>query len=239
MTSYIFLSPNQKTLVDKILYDYLNQWLWYYNGYYAYRNDNTISYMHTKIFQLYHPSYAGKVDHENRIKLDNRYENLRPATDVQSASNKSKPINNTSGFKGVVWDKERHKWLVSIGVNNKLIFLGRYEDILEAAKAYDRAAIYYHGEFACLNMLEYMSDYLSSPYINTVKINCKGENNNQASITEKDVLYILTEFHKGKSQKQLVIETGLSIAQINKIINRKVWKHIKYNPYEQLLPGEP
>jgi hypothetical protein len=54
------------------------------------------------------PAYD--VDHVNRNKLDNRWENLRPATRAQNTANTSKQSNNTSGFKGVSYYKSRGKW---------------------------------------------------------------------------------------------------------------------------------
>jgi hypothetical protein len=60
-------------------------------------------------------------------------------------------INNTSGFKGVYWNKQNAKWTALIRLNNKKIHIGNYIDIKDAAKAYNEAAIKFHGEFAKLN----------------------------------------------------------------------------------------
>ena len=87
------------------------------------------------------------VDHINHNGLDNRKANLRPATSAQNTYNRKK----RSGYKGVSFDKNRGLWRASIACCGKREFLGHFGDKREAAKAYDRAAIQYHGQFASLN----------------------------------------------------------------------------------------
>jgi len=89
-------------------------------------------------------------DHINRNKLDNRRENLRVATNSQNTANASRSKSNTSGYKGVTWDKNRGKWIAQIKVDGKHKHLGRYETSKEAYTAYCNAAVEYFGEFACL-----------------------------------------------------------------------------------------
>lgn len=229
----ILLTQNQKTIVDEFLYNWLNQWLWYYNTPYACRvNDISVKiYMHKEIFQLYHPSYIGEVDHENRKTLDNRYENLRSASDTQQGANQNIRVDNTSNFRGVFWSKELNKWVAQITHENNQIYLGVFNKIIEAAKEYDKAAIYYHKEFANLNFKTLMYEYIIDPYSPKLKGHTKGEESNLSSITEKIVLYILNEHYKGKSRKELAIENNLSRQQVDNIINRKNWRHVKWNPF--------
>lgn len=61
------------------------------------------------------------------------------------------PSHNTSGYRGVCYDKNRHKWMASIRVNRRNIYLGRFDDPQEAAKAYDEAARQHFGRGAFLN----------------------------------------------------------------------------------------
>jgi formate-dependent nitrite reductase cytochrome c552 subunit len=91
------------------------------------------------------------TDHKNNNPLDNRRENLRICTNSQNQMNTKVQINNTSGFKGVVWNKIAKKWVAQIKLNNKLKNLGYYINIKDAARAYNAAAIKLHGEFAKLN----------------------------------------------------------------------------------------
>jgi hypothetical protein len=87
------------------------------------------------------------VDHINHDKLDNRKSNLRLCNQSENMANQIKRISNTSGYKGVYWSTEKNKWYVKIGVKNKNIHIGYYENfedaIIERIKAEDE----YHGDF--------------------------------------------------------------------------------------------
>lgn len=89
-----------------------------------------------------------QIDHINLDKKDNRIANLRLATNAQNHANKPLQSNNTSGVKGVVWDKARSKWIAQIKVGGKNIHCGRYVDFDEACAVRAEAMQQYHGEFA-------------------------------------------------------------------------------------------
>ena len=91
------------------------------------------------------------VDHINGNTLDNRRANLRLSTVAENSRNRGKTKTNTSGFKGVFRNKNDGSWYSIITVDRKGVFLGRFQDKIEAAHAYDRGALWYHGEFANLN----------------------------------------------------------------------------------------
>lgn len=95
------------------------------------------------------------VDHINTNGLDNRRENLRPATRSQNNANARGHANGTSPYKGVSWKTRRGIWVAQIGVagipKKKTHHLGCFEDPTEAARAYDSAALALYGEFARLN----------------------------------------------------------------------------------------
>jgi len=92
------------------------------------------------------------VDHINRDGLDNRKANLRPATDAQNAYNRKKRSgSNRSRYKGLRWDRRCQKWRAEICADRTRMGLGLFENEIEAAKAYDKAARQHHGEFASLN----------------------------------------------------------------------------------------
>jgi len=89
------------------------------------------------------------IDHINHIKDDNRWSNLRDATNSQNNSNRVKQKNNTSGYKGVRWHKQHKKWRAEIKYMNKCIHIGCYTTPQEAAEAYKKKAIELFGEFSC------------------------------------------------------------------------------------------
>lgn len=84
------------------------------------------------------------VDHKNRIRTDNRIDNLRPATRSENSHNAGISSANWSGFTGVAWDKSRCLWLASIKANGKQHHLGRFPTRVEASEAYQAAKLIYH-----------------------------------------------------------------------------------------------
>jgi hypothetical protein len=106
-------------------------------------------YMHRELIDV---ADGLLVDHVNQDSMDNRRANLRGATRAQNIRNRKKFANSSgSKYKGLYWRKKTRKWEVKITFEGKKIHLGTFCDEIEAAKAYDRAAIKYHGEFASLN----------------------------------------------------------------------------------------
>lgn len=87
------------------------------------------------------------IDHQNTIRSDNKWKNLRLATRSQNNANGCRPRNNLSGFKGVSWDSRKAKWRAYIVKDGKQHFLGYFDDVLLAAAAYGSAAHRMYGEF--------------------------------------------------------------------------------------------
>jgi hypothetical protein len=90
-----------------------------------------------------------QIDHINRERSDDRISNLRLATSGQNKANNGMYRNNTSGFKGVYFDKERGHWRAKTKVNGKRMWLGRFATREEAYAAYCNAVKNEYGEFAC------------------------------------------------------------------------------------------
>jgi len=91
------------------------------------------------------------VDHINGDGLDNRRSNLRPASIATNNRNARLRRDNTSGFKGVAWDRKGSSWRAYIRLDGRRHHLGFFATAKDAAFAYDRAAIDLHGEFGRLN----------------------------------------------------------------------------------------
>ncbi len=94
------------------------------------------------------------IDHINGCGLDNRRANLRLATVAQNAWN-TKKRNPRSGYKGVWFARDKGMWRASIVCNRRRKHLGYFKDKIEAAQAYDKAAIELHKQFARLNFPGY------------------------------------------------------------------------------------
>jgi hypothetical protein len=89
-----------------------------------------------------------EIDHINRVKSDNRWKNLRPATQVENARNRNKQIDNTSGFRGVFRAvRKTVRWHAKIRINGTLIHLGAFGTPEEASAAYSAAAVKYWGKW--------------------------------------------------------------------------------------------
>lgn len=95
------------------------------------------------LFYGYEP--AGLLDHINRDRSDNRIQNLRLASASENQRNSGISNNNTSGIKGVSWDKNRSRWQAYL--NNKP--LGRFKNLAEAGACVRAAREKAHGVFSC------------------------------------------------------------------------------------------
>ena len=97
------------------------------------------------------------VDHKHGsdTKFDNRRSNLRIGSKAENMRNTKKPITNTSGYKGVYWNKSRELWVaqISCGINpkngkKKCYYLGSYENIEDAIAARKAGEEKYFGEWS-------------------------------------------------------------------------------------------
>lgn len=140
-----------KFLFDLEDYDLIKQYKWFK------KNDGIYSYIFTidngKTIRLHRlimnclDNNKVDVDHINHDVLDNRKSNLRICEHYKNIISSKTYINNTSGRKGVYWDKSRNKWMVQITVNKKTYHLGRYDNFEDAVKIRLEAEQKYHKDF--------------------------------------------------------------------------------------------
>lgn len=94
------------------------------------------------------------VDHINHDVSDNRKCNLRIVDAYLNSLNSKTPTNNTSGYKGVGFSKQKNKWEAKISVKGKLIHLGFYTNIEDAIMARKEGENKYHREYSYDNSME-------------------------------------------------------------------------------------
>lgn len=87
-----------------------------------------------------HGKWPRLIDHINGRRDDNRIDNLRECTASENSTNRLRWPRNSSGLRGVHWDKRALKWVAAIKFNGRYKFLGHFEDPIEAAEAYQREA---------------------------------------------------------------------------------------------------
>ena len=120
----------------------------YANGYLSVKIQGKPYSLHRIIFMMFYGFFPKAVDHIDGNKLNNKIENLREADFITNGYNRKLGINNTSGYKNVVWSKKLKKWRVTFMVEKKFKDLGYFEDLELAALVAQEARNKYHKNFA-------------------------------------------------------------------------------------------
>ncbi|CAN7358234.1 AP2/ERF family transcription factor [Paenibacillus sp. LjRoot56] len=150
------LGKGEICLVDDEDYEWLSKYRWNKSQYgYGYRLGDRSKGEQWKILihrEIMNAKKGHVIDHKNGNPLDNRRSNLRFCTQGENLRN-SCGRGGSSGYKGVFLNKSSRNssWRALIRMDGKSIHLGCFKTKEEAARAYNEAAIKYHGEFARLN----------------------------------------------------------------------------------------
>jgi len=108
-------------------------------------------YLEHRVIWIYFNGLIPKnlfIDHINQNKNDNRIENLRLCTRSENQYNRGAYKNNTSGIKGVSYNKALKKYSSQMRINDVKTHLGYFDTIELAKEAYDLKAIEVQGQFA-------------------------------------------------------------------------------------------
>lgn len=149
-TAIVPLTRGKAAIIDAEDIERVSRYAWQclQNGY-AY--NRTAGYLHRYLIE---PSPGMEVDHIDGDRLNNRRStNLRTCTVAENRRNR-RPYPSNPRHKGTCLHKASGLWFASIKVDGERKSLGYFKDRGEAAKAYDQAAIKYHGEFAHPNHIK-------------------------------------------------------------------------------------
>jgi hypothetical protein len=156
----VIIIEKYKVLIDDEDYNKIKVYKWYINkdkknNRYTvratlYKKLSKYNYKHKSIYihSLIMNAKKGEVvDHKNHNTLDNRKCNLRICTNQQNIFNQKLNKRNTSGYKGVSFNKSAKKWKAKVCYNYKDYYLGLFSNILDAKKAYEIKAKELFKEF--------------------------------------------------------------------------------------------
>jgi hypothetical protein len=110
---------------------------------------NRIAYLEHRLIWAWHGNEAVDcLDHINGNCLDNRIENLRPATQHENMRNSRRRKDNKSGVKGVCWSDSHNGWRVVIASNKKQTHVGYFKCLDAAREAATNFRLSNHKQFA-------------------------------------------------------------------------------------------
>lgn len=113
------------------------------HGYLTFSLDKKKVKVHRYLYEKYHGITLNpdiELNHINRIRTDNRIDNLEISNRPHNCQNQGKQKNNTSGFKGVSYNKKNKKWKAYININGKQKHLGYFSTAELAYEAYKSKA---------------------------------------------------------------------------------------------------
>lgn len=135
-------------------------------GYWRIKIDQSTYYAH-RLAWLYQHGYLPEnpLDHIDRNKVNNSINNLREVSVQCNIRNVGNKVTNTSGVRGVCWNKWENKWMAAIKVRGTSFHLGYHHCLLEAAC----------HRLAAEQAEDWAGCYNSSPAYQYVNANIKGD----------------------------------------------------------------
>jgi hypothetical protein len=154
MVSGIYVEiANQQILIDLKDYEMVTSRRWHKDGYGYVKT--VIDGKAVALHKIINQTPDGFItDHINGKKWDNRRSNLRSVTHQQNAWNRGANPSNGTGLIGVAKSKKGYRFRANIRVDGKNIKLGSYKHPIDAAIAYNEAAVKYRGQYARLNNID-------------------------------------------------------------------------------------
>jgi hypothetical protein len=165
----VCLTQNKKAIIDASDYKKICKHKWFASycshteSFYAVTNINKEGGIQTRLYMarlILEADSNTIVDHINHDTLDNRRCNLRACTLSENARNRIHQ-GGSSKYKGVFWKKANGKWCAQISEGGRKIYLGLYNNEIEAALAYDNRAKADFGRYALLNKEYFPEDFLN------------------------------------------------------------------------------
>lgn len=152
----IELTQGQFAFVSDIDYEWLSEYKWHLIRcrkilYAARENGRGKIYMHRQILGVKDRNIL--VDHKDRCGLNNQRHNIRLANRFQNGANKTHDSGGTSKYHGVSWYEPYKKWRVRVRNMGTDTFVGYFKNEIDAALAYNNAALIIHPEFASINKI--------------------------------------------------------------------------------------
>lgn len=153
---FLFNRPDKFFIVDDEDYELMSRFKWNWSAGPKQGSPGFVSAVTTpaKMILGKHIAEQGlQIDHMDGDVLNCQKDNLRPCTRQENQRNSRSKNGSSSRYKGVSWNKQSKNWQVYLN-NPKQIYLGKYDDEDEAARAYNVAAREQFGKFAKLNEIE-------------------------------------------------------------------------------------
>ena len=119
-------------------------------GYKKVKVNKETYYVHQIVFLMHHGYIPEVVDHIDRNTSNNRIENLRASNKSLNACNSKLRADNSSGHRGVTWNKVSTKWQVQLQFKNRCKHFGLFDDFELACLVADESRRLYHGEHATI-----------------------------------------------------------------------------------------